>query len=227
MTPSNVNENDALYRRIRLGDQSAVAEMIECNVPLVRSRVGAFLKDYRRFKYLFDDLVSEGNLALTRVVNSFSSADIEKPTGRIVSEIDYALSNYIDSEIGAGTMCGRTVQRYRAAGEHVPEQLSFDVADPPAYLWNTAELNPKVSEDDAGELISRYEVADNAPESDLLDMILGCCESEEEKTIVRLREQGITDKDIAERLGISRATVGRRRNAIEKRFDERMKKARQ
>jgi len=246
MTPSNVDENDTLYQRIRSGDQNAVAEMIERNTPLVKSRVGKFVKDYERFRYLFDDLVSEGFLALTRVVNSFSESEVTKPTGRMVSEIDYTLKNYVDAETGAGMMPTRTVQRRRSR-ESLPKQLPFDVAEPPVHLWRNASghvIRKQIPNDsaadtfaviepvqfgtpnnssDAEQFINRFE-QDAAP--DLLDTLLACCETEEDETIVRLRIEGYTDKEIGEQLGISRATVGRRRAAIEKRFNERMKKAR-
>jgi RNA polymerase sigma factor (sigma-70 family) len=240
---NHVDENDDLYRRIRSGENATVAKMIERNLPLVKSRVGVFLKEYGRFRHLFDDLVGEGFMALTDAVNSFATKAVSKPTGYIVSAIDFALSNYVDAEIGAGMMGERTVQRRRANGDSLPEQLPFDIAEPPAHLWqdasgrtvrkkiedeNSAAELPElerdepetkrigIGHDDAKQLIARYE-QDGKP--DLLDQILACCESEEEKTIVRLRIEGYTDEEIGEQLGLSRQTVGRRRKAIEERVN--------
>jgi RNA polymerase sigma factor (sigma-70 family) len=219
LTPSNVDENDALYRRIRSGDQSAVAEMIERNMPLVRSRVGAFLKDYRRFRHLFDDLIGVGSLALTGVVNSFATTDVEKPTGYIVAEIKHALTNYVDTEIGAGMMTSRTVQRRRKRNEPIPAQLPFDPAEPPAYLWG-GELPPKVSQDDANEISGQYAVVGDTAQ-ELLSEILGCCRTDDERAIVKLRRDGLTDAEIGKQLGVSRATVGRHRHEIERRLNQR------
>jgi RNA polymerase sigma factor (sigma-70 family) len=226
--------------------------MIERNMPLVKSRVGVFLEEYRRFRHLFDDLCSEGFLALTHAVQSFAEREVEKPTGCIVAAIDYALENYVDSEIGYGMMTSRTVQRRRKGRDALPDRLPFDVGEPPVHLWRNANshvVRKPIGEDnglpvagnvtqksingdledtgrksnvthtDAKQFISRYELDG---QSDLLDSILACCESEQEQTIVRLRVQGYTDADIGEQLGLSRATVGRRRKEIE----QRMKKAR-
>ena len=244
---SHVDENDALYHRIRSGDKAAIDEMIERNMPLAKSRVTEFLKDYRRFRHLREDLQGEGFFALTKAVQSFATTEVEKPTGYIVSAIDFALSDYIDSEIGAGMMPVRTVQRRRSNGESLPEQLPFDVAKPPAQLWREpsghvtrkelpsdsqqdtfAVTEPiqfgtpsksKVSHSDAEQFIDRFEQAGTAPDTDILDQILACCESEQDETIVRLRIKGYTDDEIGEQIGVSRATVQRRRAAIEDRFD--------
>lgn len=239
------DENYALYQRIRSGDNSAVAEMIERNMPLVKSRVGLFLKEYRRFRHLFDDLYGEGILALTEAVNSFKERDIAKPTGFVVSAIDYALKNYVDAEIGAGLMSRSSVQRRRSRDESLPNQLPIDVARPPARIWQNAtgrvvrkaiehetaenEISDSdipasqfgvktkgVSHADAEQFIAQFE-QDGA--TDLLETILTCCESDEEREIVRLRIYGYTDEEIGEQLGISRQTVGRRRERIEERFE--------
>jgi RNA polymerase sigma factor (sigma-70 family) len=239
MIPSNVDTNDTFYERIRAGDKPAIDAMILGNLSLVKSRLNLFLKQYRRFRHLFDDLYGEGLLALTEAVNSFAESEADKPTGRIVSAIDYALKNYVDSEIGAGLMSRSTVQRRRSSDDPLPQRLPLDVADPPVELWNGANgrvdrkqvaldsLGPKrrVSRADARQII-RETVADIEPDSDLLHRILECCETGEEKEIVRLRIDGHSDEEIGEQLGISRQTVGRRRETIEERF-ERMKKARQ
>jgi len=235
---SHVDKNDTFYQRIRAGNKSAVDEMILGNLPLVKSRVGDFLKEYRRFKRLKDDLYGEGILALTQAVNSFANREVEKPTGCIVSAIDYALKNYVDSECGHGLMSRRTVQRRRASDDSLPQHLPFDVAEPPAKLWRNASgrMGPKqidsdgeydsfgrpsnVSHSDAEQISDRY--AQETASTDVLDQILACCESEQEQEIIRLRIDGNTDEEIGEQLGISRQTVGRRRERIEERF-ERMK----
>jgi len=237
---NHVDENDALYQRIRSGDTAAVAEMIERNMPLVKSRVTLFLTDYRRFRHLRDDLTGEGFLALTEAVNSFAGKDIGKPTGYIVSAIDCSLSKYVDSETGSGLMSGRTVQRRRSRKQPLPQQLPIDVAEPPAHLWRNASGRierkqidsdsdydsfgrpSKTSHTDAEQFINRFE-NDDATGSDLLDSILACCECEEDETIVRLRIKGYNDEEIGEQIGLSRQTVNRRRKEIEERF-ERMKK---
>ena len=76
----------------------------------------------------------------------------------------------------------------------------------------------KVSRTDAREVI-RATVDDTGPDSNLLDRILACCETYEDRAIVSLRIEGYTDAEIGEELGLSRQTVNRRREAIEERFE--------
>lgn len=139
-TPATDAENAVLYARIKSGDKAAITEMIERNIPGVLSCVGSFLQSYRRFKHLREDLVSEGLLALTKTVNSFTEITLEKhPSGRIVFEIDVALGNYVDEQIGAGMLSSRSISRHRASGTTLPNQLPFDVNEPPANIWTKVD----------------------------------------------------------------------------------------
>lgn len=138
MIASSVDENMGLYERIRSGDESAIREMIERNMPLALGRANAFSMSHRRFKHLKDDLVGEAYLALTTVVRSFVENEATKPTGRMVFEIDRHLGDYIDTEIGSGMMSSRSVQRKRADGD-IPHRLPIDVSKPPRSLWNHAD----------------------------------------------------------------------------------------
>lgn len=136
---STIDENDTLYHRIKDGDTTAVAEMIERNMPLVKSRVGVFITSFRRFKHLHEDLVSEGYMALVKTVNKFGDSETKKPTGRLVFDIDKALGDYIDSEIGAGMMADRTVRSRRSKNKSLPEQLPYNTNNLPANLWTRAD----------------------------------------------------------------------------------------
>ncbi len=138
--PPTDAENTAMYQRIKSGDASAIPEMIERNMPGVMSRVGTFLQAFPRFSHLQEDLVSEGFLALTKTVQDFVNVTVEKhPSGRVVFEIDRALGNYVDSEVGAGMMSSRSVQRSRAEGEKLPERLLMSTDSPPTNLWTKAD----------------------------------------------------------------------------------------
>lgn len=152
--PSNVTENDVLYHRIKGGDRAAIDEMIERNIPLVKSRVGNFLKSYRRFDHLQDDLVGEGFLTLTKVVNSFVDTVTDKPTGRIIFELDKTLGGYVDSEIGAGMMSDRTLRRRRSDGVFaIPKKVPLNVNSPPANLWTRADgrvIRKQIVEENVG-----------------------------------------------------------------------------
>lgn len=227
--PSNIADNDALYLRIREGDESAIGEMIERNIPLVLSRVVNFRNSYTRFRHLNDDLVGEGLAALTNTVMSFAQSETHKPTGRIVFEVDCALGNYIDSEIGGGMVSSRGIRRLRVTGQPLPNRLNFDTHRPPPDLWNDNGREP-LKQDGAEtrftptrhdpKLRDRLSHQDITGETMMLDTILGCCECEEDEMIVQLRIKGYVDEEIASQMGISRRTVCARRQSIEQRFNE-------
>ncbi len=249
MIASSVDENMDLYTRIRAGDERAINEMIERNMPLALDRANTFLKSYRRFRHLKDDMVSEAYLALTTVVRSFVEHEAAKPTGKMVFEIDKRLGNFIDTEIGAGMMSDRSVRRKRAAGD-IPNRLPIDMHDPPKTLWQhadgrvqakplsdegggdvSANTNPdlrvsdlvsrkdQISRVDARQLVEAHTTPDRTTDNDLLDLILSCCGCEEEEMIVQLRVKGYTDEEIGEQLTIPTRTVCLRREQIEERFD--------
>ena len=77
------------------------------------------------------------------------------------------------------------------------------------------------------------EVGHNVPESiidanesavqglfDLRDMLDSCTEREEERTLLRMREKGYSDREIAEALNMSRTSVQRLRKELEERFKQ-------
>ena len=51
-------------------------------------------------------------------------------------------------------------------------------------------------------------------------MIDACCESEDERTIVRLREEGYSDRKIAEMLNRSHSAIYKLRKKLEMRFNQ-------
>ncbi len=257
-TPPTDEENAALYARIKTGDKSAIKEMIERNIPGVLACVGSFVQSYHRFKHLHEDLVGEGLMALTKTVNSFTDITVEKhPSGRIVFEIDRALGDYVDAEIGSGMLSARSVRGYRKNEDALPSQLPFDVNDPPANIWNkvdgrvvkkaivdpqdgvmhqlahaahrvevqtdNADHDCRLETNDARQLVSHYEQTNSHSVHELLDLILACCECEEDEQIVDLRSKGYTDAEVAEQMNLSRRTVCRRRERIEERFEKRQR----
>ena len=70
MTPPLSTEgNLALAPKVAAGDLEARRQMIEGNMPLVVSKVSAYIRDFPEYGYLRDDLTSVGFMGLVAAVN--------------------------------------------------------------------------------------------------------------------------------------------------------------
>lgn len=190
-------ENDALIGRVRAKDPQAIKRMIEGNSALVIKKCRAFLRSRPKLGHLADDMVSAGFVALSEAVNRLAEAgptDKENVTGYLSICINGAFKSFSDSPI---CLSHGTRWRKQAAGEQLPQavELSDDVE--PAYDPNRL--------------------------AELWEEIEAACISEDHLTIVRMRFQGYTDKEIGETIGKSKTTVFTARKAIEARFDARQK----
>jgi DNA-directed RNA polymerase specialized sigma subunit len=66
ITPSSRDENESLFRRIIAGKKAA-RRLVEGNMAYVVSKVENFLDEFPDYRYLKDDLVSEGFLVVARI----------------------------------------------------------------------------------------------------------------------------------------------------------------
>ncbi len=181
-TTTTREANDHLYQRVRAGDKSARNEMIEANMPLVTFKVEACLGCFPHLAYLRDDLLGEGNLHLVKAVDDMMAESVGNPTGYISVAIQMALGRFIDSELYSSD---RTARRNRRNGDE-------------------SQLLHKVAESDS--IIGQLEY-DPRKEADLLELIVGCCETDEERAIVDLRTKGYVDAEIARQLDIPLTTT--------------------
>jgi hypothetical protein len=69
-------DNTALYRKVATGDEKARKRMIVDNMPMVVSIVDKYLSVNEDCDYLRDDLMSEGFLALTGVVDALRTTHL-------------------------------------------------------------------------------------------------------------------------------------------------------
>jgi hypothetical protein len=135
-------------------------------MPLAITRVAAFIKTHRKYKHLHDDLISDAYLTLTKVVNSFIKDTAQRPTGKIVFEIDKRLSDFIDDEIGAGMLADRTIRDKRAGDQTVPHRLPMDINDPPKSLWHHADgmvRRKHIDADDTNNNLSNSDPSSTGP----------------------------------------------------------------
>lgn len=79
----------------------------------------------------------------------------------------------------------------------------------------------QISRGDARQIVASHSQSDGSEASELLDLILACCPTEEDEMIVNLRMRGYTDAEIGEQMNLSHVTVWKRRQRIEERFEER------
>ena len=193
MSTDTTRRNDELYGRITQGDSLAISEMIEANIPLVKSKVEGFLTAFPHLEYLRDEMIGEGNLALCEAVNLMRTAKpIARPSGYLTAAILKGIGNFIDSELYTSD---RTARRRRSNGDDQEQLCKVSNSD---SVLGSLDYDPR-------------------PEAELLDLIQGCCESDEERAIVDLRIKGYVDDEIARQLDIPKTTVFMLRRGLYKR----------
>lgn len=180
----STQRNNELFPLVVAGDGRARDEMIVLNMPLVIFKVEAYLGCLPHLGYLRDDLIGEGNLSLVEAVNKIRAGgvDPQKVTGYLSLSIHRAIGHFIDGELYSSD---RQARKQRRRG------------DDPTLLH-------KVPNSDF--VLSQLE-EDTRREDDLLETILGYCETDEERAIVGLRIKGYKDDEIANQLEISKTTI--------------------
>ena len=201
--------NEELYPLVAAGDRKAMDEMIMLNMALVKHKVDLLLNQYPQYGFLVADLISQGTIGLVQAVNLMAgirkgiegpvpeiSEDKFNPTGFIATTIFYRLGELLDAENGI-RVPGRSRRRKIKSGFAVPVKEN--------------SIESEYTLDMAGAVDPRATV-------DLLDEIYGCCDTDQEREIVRHRIEGRSDQEIADIIEISRWSVYMIRQEIEKRF---------
>lgn len=186
---------DKLYPLVAAGDQQAREQMILANMDLVATKVDFFLREFPRFRYLEDDLISAGYLGLVEAVDRFSSGEAhdKNPTGyigmRVLAHLGLCIEDEQPIKIPSTT---------RRRGIH---------AAPTVISMSDITIDKE-----ADDPYAHFEV---------LDEILSCCWTDTEEQIVMYREKGYKDTAIAELTGLSTYTVHALRKEICERFQSR------
>jgi len=194
-------QNERLYARVMEGDDKAREEMIEGNMPLVIAKVDAYIGCHPQTAYLRDDLHSAGFVGLVQAVNTMAEHEQPSnvnPTGYISVAITHEIARVAEKESAMGlTNIPEPENGPSSGGDDVPE----------------VEHNVPESIIDANESAVQGLF-------DLRDMLDSCTEREEERTLLRMREKGYSDREIAEALNMSRTSVQRLRKELEERFKQ-------
>jgi hypothetical protein len=189
-------KNAELYPRVAAGDEAAREDMINGNAPLVFSKVESFLRCFPHLVHLRDDLVSAGCVGLVRAVNQMArGCRIRKPknwnpTDHMGTAIYRKFSELIEDESPI-RVPHTSKDRARSEGEEL-------------------EVPPVVN-----EIPERFEVPSYERESETRDLIESCCDCEEERTFVAMREAGHTFVEIAKALNMSRMSTHRMARKLE------------
>jgi len=197
---SDHERNERLYPRVMAGDERAREEMIEGNMPLVIVRVNSLIQRNPQFAYLRDDLHSAGFVGLVQAVNKMADegSAITNPNGYISAAITYEIMKLARKEA---------------------EHSGIELVDLPETDMDATDDVLRVLHDVPESLVDVNESAVHGL-IDLRDMLDSCCESDEERTLLRMREEGYSDREIAEALNLPHITLFRLRKELEERFNQ-------
>lgn len=205
--PATRESNNALYPLVAAGDKAARDQMIEANVGMVISKVEHFLAFLPRYRHLRDDLISSGMVGLVEAVNLMASGekvDEPNPTGLIGLRIQWAIgTNTLESD---ETIRVPTRSRKR---NRVPEK-AISLSEEFSKTLSPAEMKK----------VSKMLSYDPRRMLDLRETLDACCENEMEREILRLREEGYVDREIADILDLPLTTTYVMRRTMYARFLE-------
>jgi len=183
---SNVDRNQQLFSSVVTGSLEARTRMIEDNMPLVITRVDTFIRIHPNLNYLRDDMTSAGFCGLIGAVDNIQTGvatDATNITAYLSTAVQRAIRDLVVLEVPI-LVPGRTQRLARANGGCI------QVAEVVNGVLDTQTVDAKFIE-----------------EVDLRNLFESCCECEEERTFLAMREAGYTYQEIATLLGTSPSSV--------------------
>lgn len=192
-----------LYARVVAGDAQAREEMILAGKGLVVNRVNSYLARFPSCSHLREDLVSQGYVGLVTAVNNMVGQTVPEPNplGFMSMHIQFALGELMDMEATI-RVPRRTYLENKAKGKIIGRPVKEGSASVDDVLKRDGERDPRAI-------------------VDLMDELMGCCESPVEREIVMHRRDGRSDAEIADILGIPKTTTYMMRRGIYARFLQR------
>jgi len=207
--PLNVEDNNALYRRLVAGDVAARNEMIEGNTALAIFRVEAYLRTSPQMAYYRDDMISEALVGVCRAVDDMQKRGAVKhprPTGYITRVVDHHIAKVVD-ERDTIVVPPRTQEKARRNNSPI---------EPPKVVSEKA-LSGKAAP-------IPYST------SALLEVqeeLLASCHDDLDRQIISMRVDGYTQEEIADKCSMSQTGVAYRIKKIGERLVERCPEYRQ
>lgn len=164
---------------------------VERFLPLCQQTVDRYLSRFPRFDYLRDDLCGEAQLALVQTLEG--DFEYQNLEAFLRFRLMNVVSDYAERQVSLVPPQTRRSRRQRGAPPIKAPQLVREITEP-------------VVENESNEL---------------MEEILTCCETEQERQIVGLRSENRTDEEIATILGMSKTCVFMVRKGIAERFEKR------
>lgn len=192
-------KNSELYAIVAAGDKTARETMINGNMPLVLSKVEAFIRCFPHVSHLRDDLVSAGFIGLLKAVNQMAEGCKIKqpenwnPTDCIGAWINRELGRLVESESPIRVPHTSKKRAEMEGNEVIPPTVCNVVPE-------------------------QFENASYEAELEIRDLINTCCFTEAEKTYFAMREQGHTLTEIADALGVQTHSVTNLRRKLQARI---------
>jgi len=184
---------EELASQLRLGCTETRNKMIEGYMPLVHGKVNKWLQIYPGLKYMSDDMVSEGYLAVVEAIDAIAKSD--KPvSSNVTAYVSVAVVNAIGDFLDSNDI----IRVPRSSDDPAPaiEPLSFENHAPGSgHACQHAHM-------EFWELIDKS------------------CFTDEERAIVDLLSRGYNEREIAQQLDMSRSTVNMLRMEIHERFTQ-------
>lgn len=202
--PATRQSNDELYPLVVAGDPEVREKMIQSNIGLVMTEVNRFLIFLPQFEHSRDDLIGYGMVGLVEAVNKMSeSGKVEdaNPTAFMAICVRRAIGAALEKEEDVRVPM-RTRNRKKQQGVDVGLSKTETIFD-----------------DGEEESTSKY-FHDPRPMQELRLLLDACCETEDEREIMRLREEGYVDREIAGILGLPQTTTYVMRRTLYARFLE-------
>jgi hypothetical protein len=203
---SDHERNERLYPRVMAGDEQAREEMITSNMPLVVLRVNSFIQRNPQLAHLRDDLHSAGFTGLVQAVNKTAEgSDIANPNSYISVAISREIAKLAEKE-----------------AVHIGIELVNLLERDPLADTESADSVPEVSHNIPESVVDTNRSAVTEL-SELRDLIESCCETDEERTLIRMREEGYADRDIADALSMPHTAAYTLRRELEQRFQKKLR----
>ena len=188
-------------------------EMILLNMAMVKYTVKKFVERNPCYGFLLSDLISNASVGLVKAVNRMAGiadkdsdpvpgySDKPNPTSFIGFYIFLYIGKLIEEESLVYIPKTTRFDRKKSGKELlVPiKEASIDVS---FTLEKDGERDPRTM-------------------TDLMDEIIGCCETETERQLINHRIEGRSDQEISDIMGIPRISLNLMRRQIYARFKER------
>ena len=178
------DRNSQLATLVSRGGKAARDEMIESNMAIVAGKVNDYLICFPHLAYLKDDLIGDGNLALVDAADRIMRGEVADKNlmGYLRVAVAIAIGHSIDAELYSSD---RSARRHRQNGE---DPHPFHKVPNSDHVLSELGHDPR-------------------PETELLNLIVSQCETDEERAIVDLRMKGYKDDEIARQLDIPKTTI--------------------